>query len=66
MYVLNDRNKELEYMREVETEDGRRGIVLKIQDPALTYIGMYEQIPRENQNSLTLAKKCIPWQASVL
>jgi hypothetical protein len=30
MYVLNDRNKELEYMREVETEDGRRGIVLKI------------------------------------
>lgn len=48
MYVLNDRNKELEYMREVETTDGRRGIVLKIEDPALTYIGMYEQIPREN------------------
>lgn len=66
MYVLNDRNKELEYMREVETTDGRRGIVLKIEDSALTYIGMYEQIPRDNQNSLNLAKKCIPWQASVL
>lgn len=66
MYVLDDRLKELEYMREVETEDGRRGIVLKIEDPALTYVGMYQQIPRENEQTLSLAKKCIPWQASVL
>jgi hypothetical protein len=66
MYVLEDRLKELQYMREVETEDGRRGIVLKIEDPALTYVGMYQQIPREHEQTLSLAKKCIPWQASVL
>lgn len=30
VYVLEDSQQELQYMREVETKDGRRGIVLKI------------------------------------
>lgn len=30
VYVLEDNHQELQYMREVETKDGRRGIVLKI------------------------------------
>jgi hypothetical protein len=33
-------------MREIETEDGRRGIVLKIEELSTTYVAMYETIEK--------------------
>lgn len=64
MYVLEDRNQDLQYMREVETPEGRRGIVLKIADTASTYLAMYEPVPALSQTTLTLARTNLPWQTT--
>jgi hypothetical protein len=62
LYVVEDRDKQLDYMREIETEDGRRGIVLQIEQPSSTYVAMYEPIPKVNQNSFKLKESSISWQ----
>lgn len=41
MMIVEDKEGQLAYMREVETADGKRGIVLKIEQPFSTYIGLY-------------------------
>lgn len=37
-------------MREIETDDGRRGIVIKIEEYSSTYVAMYENIPKQEQS----------------
>jgi hypothetical protein len=45
--------------------DGRRGIVLKIEEPSATYVAMYENIAKSEQSEFNLKQQNIPWQKSV-
>lgn len=41
LYVVADPTHQLSFLREVETEHGARGIVLKMDHQGNTYVGMY-------------------------
>lgn len=41
-------------MREIETEDGRKGIVLKIEELSATYVAMYEIMDKSQQKKFKL------------
>ena len=62
LLVVEDKKGELQYMREVETEDGKRGIVLKIQQPFNAYVALYEPLTVGNISTLKLKNINIPWQ----
>ena len=47
----------------METEDGKHGIVLKLEHPSSAYIAMYQ--PFASGSLLNLKNKNVPWQASV-
>lgn len=64
LYVIEDKQQQLEYMREVETDDGRRGIVIKIEEYSSTYVAMYENIPKKEQSRFQVKQNNIPWQQS--
>ena len=47
------------------TEDGKQGIVLKIEEPSNAFVALYEPIVNGSMKELKVKDKNIPWQQSV-
>lgn len=63
LYVVEDYDKKLSYLREIETVQGERGIVLKLDEQCRTYVAMYRINP-QFYTTLEIAHHDLPWQQS--
>lgn len=55
VYVLEDRTAGLQFMREVVTSEGKRGVVVRL-DEFSSYVAMYEPVKNQSLEELELTE----------